>query len=873
MFFGPVRISLPPQGPADRNKPMWSGKPRSERLGPRARRMPPGRYKNGAVGVEYATEVLIVRETRDLAGLSPQRAMDYSGRPIGPLRLSRAMNINIVAGSCIMATLAVLWPNAGITAVFLQERLGASKTLIGLNFTLVGVATITALPGAWFFSRLGRRREIWIALTVLARSFMFGPAIVALFANRSDWHPELIWTFMVCLLLVQAGGVFTSPGWWAWMSDLIPASIWGSFYGRRYRWMLLAQSAIAIAAGKLLDSVDPQYERITFFGIFCVAAMLAVIDPLLFSFVPEPVRNEPRRRSLVSIAREYWRPVRDRGFAFMLLGAGLYTFFYNMPLVFFPLFLRGEEFQGFWLGGRASLGLLSLVMVVYAIATALAANQWGRLADRIGHRVVWILSSFGFFAYFAYFFLNEHNYVWLSLVTAAVFGTGFAGQQVAAQNMALSMAPVRRREFYTSMYLAVVNIIGALGPLLGGFLADRFHVMPKLHLPSGQPASYIHLLLVLSFAGMLLNVLIMVRVPDSKGMSVRPWFGRMLSGDLLRVAWNITVLASATGVPRRMRAIRRISRRDGNLMLPEIADALDDSDPRLRREALLALGRLGTPEALDLLRWYVYDPDAAVRAQSVEAIAQCGAPDHADLLRRALHDPDSRVRRAAVEALGKAGDRAAVTDLRNLLADERDGEVLASVAVALSRLKEFSAVREMLELALHSDNSTVRSQMVVGLADLLGEASEFHKLWRQDRRWRGASFARLSRRLARQARVLPRIESGSLASARSDRRQLLDGLGTRLESFLEHVQSENWRASLGELRRIALDLLGLRYGYHGDEEHALEFVSAVSPGLAQRYWTVNCIHHACESGSAREAPWDGLTLLAMYALVHGHPAG
>jgi MFS family permease len=814
-----------------------------------------------------------VNNTRDLSGLTPQRATDYSGRPIGPLRLARAMNVNILGAACIMASLAVLWPNAGITAVFLQEWLGASKTLIGLNLTFVCLATVSALPGAWFFSRIRQRRTIWIVLTVAARAFMFGPALVALLAHRAEWHTGLVWAFMLCLLVVQAGGVFTSPGWWSWMADLIPSSIWGSFFGRRYRWMLLAQSLIAISAGKLLDFVqDPELQRLTFFGIFSVAAILAVIDPLLFAIVPEPVRNQPRRRSLASLAREYARPLRDRGFAMMLLAAGVYMFFFTMPLVFFPLFLRGESYQGFWIGGRASLGLLSLVMVVYAVATALAANQWGRLADRIGHRVVWILSSLGFFAHISFFFINEHNYAWLALLNAAVYGVAFAGQQVASQNMALSMAPPRRREFYTSMYLAVVNVIGAMGPLVGGLLADRFYVIRSITLPSGQPASYIHLLLAISFVGMLATVFLMVRVPDARGTTLLPWFGRMLSGDLLRVAWNISVLGTALGAPRRVRAIRRINRRDGNIMLPEIAAALDDPDVSLRREALLALGRLGTPEALDLLRWYVYDPDAAVRAQSVEAIAQCGAPDHADLLRRALHDPDSRVRRAAVEALGRMGDRAAVPELRGMLAAERDGEVLTSVAVALSRLKEFDAVREMLDLALQSDNSTVRAQMLVGLADLLGEASEFHKLWRQDRHWRGTGFAKLAHRLRRQARMMPRSDSLGRSSSRATRRKLVDELDGQIELFLESVQAENWKESLLALRRIALQLLVLRYSYQGDEEYALEFLSAVSPGLAQRYWVVTYIHHACDRRDCTEVAWDGLTLLAVYALVHGQPA-
>ncbi|MBI4580788.1 MAG: hypothetical protein HY718_13860, partial [Planctomycetes bacterium] len=150
-----------------------------------------------------------MKDSRDLAGLTPQRSMDYSGRPIGPLRLARAMSINILAGSSILMALAVLWPNAAITVVFLKEHLGASKTLIGLNFTLVVGATVFALPGALLFSRLRRRREVWIIQTTLARLFMFGPAIVALLSDRTEWQSSLVWILMLCLFCVQAGGVFT----------------------------------------------------------------------------------------------------------------------------------------------------------------------------------------------------------------------------------------------------------------------------------------------------------------------------------------------------------------------------------------------------------------------------------------------------------------------------------------------------------------------------------------------------------------------------------------------------------------------------------------------------------------------------------------
>ncbi|HSW45638.1 MAG TPA: MFS transporter [Phycisphaerae bacterium] len=802
---------------------------------------------------------------------SGHRPMDYAGRSIGPLRLAGAMKINILGGSFIMMALAVLWPTSAVTVIFLDEHLGASKTQIGLNLTFVTLATLCSLPGAWLFSRLQRRKATWMVITAVLRACMFGCAIVALLAGHESWRGWLIAGFMFSLFLVQAGTVFTSPGWWTWMADLIPESIWGSFFGRRYRWLLLAQSFLAMAAGRLLDcAATPEAARAMFFWVFVLASILAVVDPLLFILVPEPVRPRPPTRTLRELARDYAGPLRDRAFRRLLLAAGVYGFFFNMPLLFLVVFLRGENTPAGWIGGHASLALLSLVTVTFAVGTALAANAWGRLADRIGHRIVWILESLGYCSHVSFFFINEHNYAWLALGNAIVFGLLFSGQPVAMQNLALSMAPREKREFYTSMFLAVIAAAGAPAPWIAGWLADRCRVIPDITLPSGQPLCYVHLLLIIAFVGMLLTVPLMTRVPDPRGIPVRPWFGRLVSGDLLRMAWNITALGTAVTSSRKVRGLRRIAPRDGNVLLPEIVGTLDDADPAVRHEALLALGRLGTPEALDLLRWYLHEPDAVTRAHSVEAISQAAVPDRLSLLTRALHDPDSRVRRVAVEALGRTGGHSAAAELRRLLTDERDGEVLASTAVALSRIGEFAAIREILHLALQSEHSAVRSQMLIALADLLGSSGRFHKLWRQDRYWRGAGFATLARKLRRQARAIPR--AGSVGEfARSRYRAHVKHIDERVEHLLEEVQEENWPAALTDVRRLAFEFIVLRYHYQGDERNALEFLSAVAPDQAEQYWLITYLRHNAERASAPEAPWDGLTLLALYVLVHGQP--
>lgn len=795
-----------------------------------------------------------------------QRAVDYTGRTIGPLRLARAMFINIIGGCCILIALAILWPTAAPTVIFLQETLGATKTQNALNLALVSAAAVAGLPGAWLFSRVQRRKSLWLSLTAVSRAFMFVAVGVALLSGRTEYRGILIAAFIFCLVVVNGGSMFTSPGWWAWMGDLIPKSLLGTFFGQRYRWILLAQSLSAVMAGWLLDLAGN--SAVMCAVIFLIAAVAAVADPLLFALVPEPVRPKPKPATFQVVGREYAAVIRDRAFLPLLIAAGAYSFFFNLPLLLLMLFVRGEQVNGVRVGGAASMTVLSLLTVLFAVGTALAANQWGRLADRIGHRVVWILGSLGYLTHTTFFFMNEHNYTWVAILNQVMFGILFAGQPVAVQNLALSMAPVQKREFYISVFQMVVAVSAGAGALFGGWLADLYPVLP-FRLPSGQPACYIHLALTIAFVGMLASMLVMIRVPDPKGANVWPWFGRLLSGDLLRLAWNISVLGTTSSTPRQVRALRRINQRDGNVMLPEITGALGDPDGDVRREALFALGRLGTPEALDLLRWYLYEPDAAIRAQSVESISQTRVPDLASLLKVRLRDPDSRVRRAAAEALAGCGDRDVAEALRSLLAAEEDAEVLISAGVALSRLKTFEAVREMTDLAMESDNTTVRAQMVVALADLLGGTSDFQKLWRSDRHWRGSGFARLARKLRRQARVLGKWAGPSQLRSRADRRRLVATVDAAIEVFLEQVQSENWNAALGSLRVLSFQFLVLRYRYHGDEEHALEFLSAVAPERAQRYWLIDYIEHVCRENSAPEAPWDGLTLLGLHVLVHG----
>jgi len=85
-----------------------------------------------------------------------------------------------------------------------------------------------------------------------------------------------------------------------------------------------------------------------------------------------------------------------------------------------------------------------------------------------------------------------------------------------------------------------------------------------------------------------------------------------------------------------------------------------DSDPSVRRRAVLAIGRIGMLDGLPYLVSALQDSDAQVRAMAAFAIGLIGpdARDGARPLRTALEDPSPIVRARAVEGLGLVGDAA-----------------------------------------------------------------------------------------------------------------------------------------------------------------------------------------------------------------------
>lgn len=114
---------------------------------------------------------------------------------------------------------------------------------------------------------------------------------------------------------------------------------------------------------------------------------------------------------------------------------------------------------------------------------------------------------------------------------------------------------------------------------------------------------------------------------------------------------------------------------------PDLLTLLDDHDPRLRRRAAIAIGRVGLAAGVDPLVGRLEDPDPDVRTMVAFALGLIGDRRAADGLVRALAgDADPRVRGRAADALGRLGDPQHAGAIARLAREVMDHGALAAIA-------------------------------------------------------------------------------------------------------------------------------------------------------------------------------------------------
>jgi HEAT repeat protein len=171
--------------------------------------------------------------------------------------------------------------------------------------------------------------------------------------------------------------------------------------------------------------------------------------------------------------------------------------------------------------------------------------------------------------------------------------------------------------------------------------------------------------------------------------------------------------------------------RNADDLIPKVLPLLQSGNGDVRAAAAYFLGGFQRRDLARVIRPLIGDPDPDARFRAAHACARLDDRDAAPAIRRLLDDPSSEVRQAAMRALGQLRDEAALPALYGFLETEDDdvaagcavgdigsarsrktlrrllrheeSEVAARAAIALCRLKEKSALPEIIDLLGRAD--------------------------------------------------------------------------------------------------------------------------------------------------------------------------
>lgn len=683
------------------------------------------------------------------------------GKIITERALRRGLRFNILAGCNGMAWVAIA---GGMPLIMFMECIRATGVQMGLVSAVQQLAMLVQVPSAFVSEMLKSRKLFWSIISLMHRLVWFIPACLPLFmaGNPSGMAYVMVLTVAISAVLAHA----STATWYSWMSDLIPDRMRNRFWSSRQGVVWVAFLAATALAGYVLDAFpDPRQAGGSFTGfviLFFTAAVVGCADILIHLAVPEPAPQPIywNRRFFQRILA----PLRNADFRTLTISLGAWSFAVGLVGQFSFLCLKRHY--------GASYMHLSWLSISSAVGIILSSFLWAYFMDRLGARnfgvIMMILAPmFGL----AWFFMPIKTVVWtmplvgsvsmpyaiaLLLITNLVASAFYAGVGLSQISLLGALSPREGRTMAMAVHWAILGLMAAMGPITGGAIMDAFEAHPiTARLPMGTPLNFFHFSVAVQ-CGLtwLIAVPLLLKVRLRSGeMAFRTALSRFANINPIRMIssiYNIYSISSADSRSEQVLALRKLGKDRTAIAVTDLIERLDDPSLEVREEAALALGQIGSPDALDALVAKLEEPAADLAPEIARALRVSPSNRGVNHLIRHLKTADRQTRVEIIRTLGEICDRRASAAILDLLRETEDDKICAVCAEALARLGEFSAVYEIVPRMRSGAHPGLMRTLTVSLGDLLGEPGGFYRLMTHEARNPGSETEAMIDRLIAQ---------------------------------------------------------------------------------------------------------------------------
>ncbi|MCG5051630.1 MAG: MFS transporter [Myxococcales bacterium] len=387
--------------------------------------------------------------------MSPLRALT-----LDPAARARAMSLSLLE-----AVFYAVMVGAG-EGYFLADavRLGANALqlglVVGLPLFVGGLGPVIALR---FADRGGARKPLVVVSAGLQALCLAALAL----ADAYAWLTPASLIALVCLH--QVFGQACGTAWSAWFGGVVPAPSRGQYFARRSRRVQIATMLALLAAGAVLEGLEPGSAGKVARGVggngfvlaFGVAALARAVSCLLLALSPEPV-TEPQveRMNFTTLLRA---PGLTNARRVLAVGATLQLAVYLASPYFGP-FMLGELHLSYSAYTVANLAVVG--------AKILSLSSWGRVVDGHNPRSVYLLAAF-LVAIIPLPWLWAQGLGWV-IVAQCLSGFAWGGHEIAQMALYLDITHAHARQHVFAAQSFLQGTTQLLGTLLGSHLLVRF---------------------------------------------------------------------------------------------------------------------------------------------------------------------------------------------------------------------------------------------------------------------------------------------------------------------------------------------------------------------------------------------------------------
>ncbi|MFH0868390.1 MAG: MFS transporter [Candidatus Woesearchaeota archaeon] len=417
----------------------------------------------------------------------------------------------------------------GIFLIGFALALGANNLQIGILVAIPLFANLLQLVSAFILERTGTKKYTTLISLFFGRVLW---VIIILVAFGFISKGNIIYTIMAVLLLSSAFNSIGNLSLLSWMKDIVPLRKLASFWGKRSIYATASGILVYLIGSYILD----HYKFPEIYGyIFLFALIIGMAGLIYLMRIPD----DPQKIKAINPKKFFRRlniPLKDANFKPLLHFGLFWGFAINVASPFFLVYMIDDLSLSFF--------VISIFLVIDALARIYGLNIWRKIADSFGARpILTVCATITSTLPLAFMFINKGNYI-LIVPLFIISAISYSAVDIAITQILFKSAPRRYDAYYLSTFTSLTGLTSSIGPVIGGILA--FIIKNNSELPFMHFFSPLKYVFLASFILRAMAVPLILRIHEPKARDVKDIIERMKTLRFVSLFVNIYSFADYT---------------------------------------------------------------------------------------------------------------------------------------------------------------------------------------------------------------------------------------------------------------------------------------------------------------------------------------